>query len=96
MQLKRSYLRRVNVLKPFIYENCPSSQRAYISIRLAVKTSRPHNTTYFRIKVDYKFTTYFKFKSLIHLFLILTDNLQIKWLAKMICKSLLCIYLTKQ
>ena len=78
MQLKRSYLRRVNVLKPFIYENCPSSQRAYISIRLAVKTSRPHGTTYFYSKVGCKFTTYFKFKSLIHLFLTLRDILQIK------------------
>ena len=41
MQQERSFLRRVNVLKPFIYENCPSSRRAYFSIRLAVKTSRP-------------------------------------------------------
>ena len=42
MQQERSFLRRVCVLKPFIYENCPSSRRAYFSIRLAVKTSRPH------------------------------------------------------
>jgi len=42
MQQERSFLRRVSVLKPFIYENCPSSRRAYFSIRLAVKTSRPH------------------------------------------------------
>jgi hypothetical protein len=41
MQLERSYFRRVKVLEPFIYENCPSSRRAYFSIRLAVKTSRP-------------------------------------------------------
>ena len=41
MQQERSFLRRVCVLKPFIYENCPSSRRAYFSIRLAVKTSRP-------------------------------------------------------
>ena len=41
MQQERSFLRRVNVLKPFINENCPSSRRAYVSIRLAVKTSRP-------------------------------------------------------
>ena len=41
MQQERSFLRRVNVLKPFIYENCPSSRRAYFPIRLAVKTSRP-------------------------------------------------------
>ena len=41
MQLERSYFRRVKVLGPFIYENCPSSRRAYFSIRLAVKTSRP-------------------------------------------------------
>jgi hypothetical protein len=42
MQQERSFLRRVSVLKPFINENCPSSRRAYFSIRLAVKTSRPH------------------------------------------------------
>ena len=42
MQQERSFLRRVCVLKPFINENCPSSRRAYFSIRLAVKTSRPH------------------------------------------------------
>lgn len=41
MQLERSYFRRVKVLGPFSYENCPSSRRAYFSIRLAVKTSRP-------------------------------------------------------
>ncbi len=41
MQQERSFLRRVCVLKPFINENCPSSRRAYFSIRLAVKTSRP-------------------------------------------------------
>jgi len=41
MQLERSYFRRVKVLRPFINENCPSSRRAYFSIRLAVKTSRP-------------------------------------------------------
>ena len=41
MQQERSFLRRVSVLKPFINENCPSSRRAYFSIRLAVKTSRP-------------------------------------------------------
>jgi len=41
MQQERSFLRRVSVLRPFIYENCPSSRRAYFSIRLAVKTSRP-------------------------------------------------------
>ena len=41
MQQERSFLRRVSVLEPFINENCPSSPRAYISIRLAVKTSRP-------------------------------------------------------
>ena len=41
MQLERSYFRRVKVLEPFINENCPSSRRAYFSIRLAVKTSRP-------------------------------------------------------
>jgi hypothetical protein len=38
MQQERSFLRRVCVLKPFINENCPSSPRAYFSIRLAVKT----------------------------------------------------------
>lgn len=42
MQQERSFLRRVCVLEPFINENCPSSPRAYFSIRLAVKTSRPH------------------------------------------------------
>jgi hypothetical protein len=42
MQQERSFLRRVKCLRPFIYENCPSSRRAYFSIRLAVKTSRPH------------------------------------------------------
>lgn len=42
MQLKRNYFRRVKVLEPFINENCPSSRRAYVSIPLAVKTSRPH------------------------------------------------------
>jgi hypothetical protein len=41
MQQERSFLRRVCVLEPFINENCPSSPRAYFSIRLAVKTSRP-------------------------------------------------------
>ena len=41
MQLERSYFRRVKSRRPFIYENCPSSRRAYFSIRLAVKTSRP-------------------------------------------------------
>ena len=41
MQQERSFLRRVSVLRPFIYENCPSSRRAYFSIRLAVNTSRP-------------------------------------------------------
>ena len=41
MQQERSFLRRVSVLKPFINENCLSSRRAYFSIRLAVKTSRP-------------------------------------------------------
>jgi hypothetical protein len=41
MQQERSFLRRVSVVGPFIYENCPSSLRAYFSIRLAVKTSRP-------------------------------------------------------
>jgi len=43
MQLERSYFRRVKSMRPFIYENCPSSRRAYFSIRLAVKTSRPQN-----------------------------------------------------
>ena len=42
MQQERSFLRRVKSLRPFIYENYPSSRRAYFSIRLAVKTSRPH------------------------------------------------------
>lgn len=42
MQQERSFLRRVKCLRPFIYENYPSSRRAYFSIRLAVKTSRPH------------------------------------------------------
>ena len=51
MQQERSFLRRVCVLKPFIYENCPSSRRAYFSIRLAVKTSRPH--FYFRFHLKY-------------------------------------------
>ena len=42
MQQERSFLRRVKSVKPFIYENYFSSRPAYFSIRLAVKTSRPH------------------------------------------------------
>jgi len=42
MQLERSYFRRVNVLRSYIYEQGLNARRAYFSIRLAVKTSRPH------------------------------------------------------
>ena len=42
MQQERSFLRRVKSVKPFINENYFSSRPAYFSIRLAVKTSRPH------------------------------------------------------
>jgi hypothetical protein len=58
-QQERSFLRRVNVLKPFINENCPSSRRAYFLIPLAVKTSRPHfgNLN----KIDCKYITKFLF-----------------------------------
>lgn len=59
MQQERSFLRRVCVLKPFIYENCPSSRRAYFSIRLAVKTSRPHLFKYSVFSVSIKDTDYF-------------------------------------
>jgi hypothetical protein len=59
MQQERSFLRRVNVLKPFINENCPSSRRAYFSIRLAVKTSRPHYVLNFIKKLVLK-DTFFK------------------------------------
>jgi hypothetical protein len=41
MQLKRSYFRRVKVLRSYIYEQGLNARRAYCSIRLAVKTSRP-------------------------------------------------------
>ena len=42
MQLKRRYFRRVKVLRSYIYEQGLNARRAYCSIRLAVKTSRPH------------------------------------------------------
>ena len=77
MQLKRSYLRRVNVLKPFINENCPSSRRAYISIRLAVKTSRPQ-CFIILAKIMLQIYNIFYIKSPNPLFLILVDNRQIK------------------
>ena len=58
MQQERSFLRRVCVLKPFINENCPSSRRAYFSIRLAVKTSRPLFILDFRFQTsDFRLQT---------------------------------------
>lgn len=66
MQQERSFLRRVKVLRPFIYENCPSSRRAYVSIRLAVKTSRPHFITKFEIKILSRQMYNFKLEFLLH------------------------------
>ena len=42
MQLGRSYSRRLKSVKNEIYELFPSARHAYITIRPAVKTSRPH------------------------------------------------------
>jgi len=42
MQLGRSYSRRLKSVKYEIYELFSSARHAYITIRLAVKTSRPH------------------------------------------------------
>ena len=59
MQQERSFLRRVSVLKPFINENCPSSRRAYFSIRPAVKTSRPQlNNEIQSANIQYKQSKY--------------------------------------
>lgn len=44
-QLKRSYSRHLKSVKYEIYELYPSARRAYTSIRLAVKTSRPQNVS---------------------------------------------------
>ncbi len=41
MQLGRSYSRRLKSVKNEIYELFPSARHAYITIRPAVKTSRP-------------------------------------------------------
>ncbi len=41
MQLGRSYSRRLKSVKYDIYELYPSARHAYITIRPAVKTSRP-------------------------------------------------------
>ena len=65
MQLERSYFRRVKSVRPFIYENCLSSRRAYFSIRLAVKTSRPQsNLNFTNAKIDYYMTNVKAFNTL--------------------------------
>lgn len=67
MQQERSFLRRVKCLRPFIYENYPSSRRAYFSIRLAVKTSRPHflfSIAIGNIKNNIIMQRYYKFKGI--------------------------------
>lgn len=85
MQLERSYFRRVNVLKSYIYEQGLNARRAYFSIRLAVKTSRPHYLVYFFVKNGqncslqiYSFIPYFQLSDVIPFHCIIEkDNHQI-------------------
>ena len=50
MQQERSFLRRLCFLKIDIYEPKFNARRAYCSIPLAVKTSRPHINLKFKIQ----------------------------------------------
>ena len=52
MQLGRSYSRRLKSVNHEIYELCSSARHAYITIRPAVKTSRP------QMKYDLRCTIY--------------------------------------